>query len=66
MRHVLPNALCPLVGYATSCAGLVIGVEATLTFVGVGLQLPALFLVLAAGSLVLVGRASSRAADPLS
>jgi len=90
-RHVLPNAVRPLLGYAMSYAGLVIGVEATLTFVGVGLQLPAqswgiqlfqaqnrllsaphllvfpaVFLVLAVGSLVLLGRAVSRTVDPLS
>ena len=90
-RHVLPNALRPLTGYAMSYAGLVIGVEATLTFAGVGLQLPALswgiqlfqaqtrlvsaphlfvfpalFLVLAVGSLVLLGRAVGRTVDPLS
>lgn len=90
-RHVLPNAVRPLTGYAMSYAGLVIGVEATLTFVGVGLQLPALswgiqlfqaqnrllsaphllvfpalFLVLAVGSLVLLGRAVGRTVDPLS
>ena len=90
-RHVLPNAVRPLIGYAMSYAGLVIGVEATLTFVGVGLQLPALswgiqlfqaqnrllsaphllvfpalFLVLAVGSLVLLGRVVSRTVDPLS
>lgn len=40
--HVLPNALRPLLAYASAYAGLVIGVEATLTFVGVGLQQPAL------------------------
>lgn len=42
LRHVLPNAVRPLVAYATAYGGLVIGVEATLTFVGVGLQQPAL------------------------
>ena len=41
-RHVVPNSLRPLVAYATSYAGLVIGVEATLTYVGAGLQLPTL------------------------
>ncbi len=90
-RHVLPNAVRLLIGYAMSYAGLVIGVEATLTFVGVGLQrpalswgirlfqaqnqllsathllvFPALFLVLAVGSLVLLGRAVGRTVDPLS
>lgn len=39
-RHVLPNAVRPLLAYASAYAGLVTGV--TLTFVGVGLQQPAL------------------------
>jgi oligopeptide transport system permease protein len=42
VRHVLPNALRPLLAYAAAYAGLVIGVEATLTYFGVGLQQPAL------------------------
>lgn len=89
VRHVLPNAVRPLLAYATAYGGLIIGVEATLTFVGVGLQqptlswglllfqaqnrlsqaphliLPALFLVLAVSSLVLLGQGLRRAADPL-
>lgn len=89
VRHVLPNALRPLLAYATAYGGLVIGVEATLTFVGVGLQqptlswgllllsaqnrlaqaphliIPAIFLVLVVGSLVLLGQGLRRASDPL-
>ena len=42
LRHVLPGALRPLLGYASAYAGLVVGVEATLTYVGVGLQQPTL------------------------
>ena len=42
LRHVLPGALRPLVAYASAYAGLVIGIEATLTFFGVGLQQPTL------------------------
>ncbi|MCW2680628.1 MAG: peptide transporter permease [Frankiales bacterium] len=42
LRHVLPNALRPLLSYASAYAGLVIGIEATLTYVGVGLQQPVL------------------------
>jgi oligopeptide transport system permease protein len=42
LRHVLPNAVRPLLSYASAYGGLVIGVEATLTFAGVGLQQPAL------------------------
>lgn len=80
VRHVLPNAVRPLVAYASAYAGLVIGVEATLTYLGVGLQqpvlswglqllqaqrrlaqaphlvIPAAFIVLAVGSLVVLGQ----------
>lgn len=89
VRHVLPNAVRPLLAYAAAYGGLVIGVEATLTFIGVGLQQPALswgllllqaqsrlaqaphliapavFLVVAVSSLVLLGRGLRRASDPL-
>lgn len=41
-KHILPNALAPLVVYATVFVGLVIAAEATLTFLGVGLQLPSI------------------------
>lgn len=41
-RHILPNSLGPVVGYAAVFTGIVIGAEATLTFLGVGLQLPAI------------------------
>ncbi len=84
LRHVLPGALRPLLAYASAYAGLVVGVEATLTFVGVGLEqptlswgllllqaqtrlaqaphllLPAGLLLLAVGSLVLLGQALQR------
>ena len=40
LRHVLPNALRPLAVFASAYAGTVIAVEATLSFIGVGLQLP--------------------------
>jgi ABC-type dipeptide/oligopeptide/nickel transport system permease subunit len=42
LRHVLPGAMRPLLGYASAYAGFVIGIEATLTYVGVGLQQPTL------------------------
>ena len=41
-RHILPNSLGPVVGYAAVYTGVVIGAEATLTFLGVGLQLPSI------------------------
>ena len=41
-RHILPNSLGPVVGYAAVFTGIIIGAEATLTFLGVGLQLPAI------------------------
>lgn len=41
-RHILPNALRPVLTVASAYAGAVIAIEATLTFAGVGLQLPAI------------------------
>lgn len=41
-RHIMPNAIAPVVVYATIYVGLIIGAEATLSFLGVGLQLPAI------------------------
>jgi oligopeptide transport system permease protein len=41
VRHVLPNAMTPVIVYATIFVGIVIVAEASLTFLGVGLQLPA-------------------------
>lgn len=88
VRHVLPNAVRPLLAYASAYAGLVIGVEATLTYLGVGLQqpvlswglqllqaqtrlaqaphlvIPAVFLVLCVGSLVVLGQAARRERFP--
>lgn len=40
--HVLPNAIAPVLVYATIYVGIIIAVEATLSFLGVGLQLPAI------------------------
>ncbi len=42
VRHVLPNAIAPAIVYATITLGVIISVEATLSFLGVGLQLPAI------------------------
>jgi oligopeptide transport system permease protein len=40
-RHILPNAITPVLVLATVGVGAIIGAEATLTFLGVGLQAPA-------------------------
>ncbi len=42
IRHILPNAVAPTIVYATIAIGGVIAAEATLSFLGVGLQLPAI------------------------
>ncbi|MFF0905296.1 UNVERIFIED_CONTAM: ABC transporter permease [Kocuria sp. CPCC 205316] len=39
-RHILPNAVAPVLVYSTIAVGTIIASEATLTFLGVGLQLP--------------------------
>jgi oligopeptide transport system permease protein len=41
-RHILPNAMTPVIVYATITVGVVVSVESTLSFLGVGLQLPAI------------------------
>lgn len=41
-RHILPNSIGPVIGFTAVNTGVIIGVEATLTFLGVGLQLPAI------------------------
>ncbi|MGY1782773.1 ABC transporter permease [Geodermatophilus sp. SYSU D01036] len=40
LRHVLPNAVRPLLVFASAYAGVLISAEAVLTFAGVGLQRP--------------------------
>lgn len=42
VRHILPNSIAPVIVYGTIYIGLVIAVEATLSFLGVGLELPAI------------------------
>lgn len=42
VQHVLPNAIQPVIVYATLTAGAAIVAEASLSFLGVGLQLPAI------------------------
>lgn len=41
-RHILPNAITPVVVYATITIGVVIAAEATFSFLGVGLRLPSI------------------------
>jgi len=41
-RHILPNSIAPMIVYATISIGIIISAEATLSFLGVGLQLPAI------------------------
>ncbi|MPZ54237.1 MAG: ABC transporter permease subunit [Acidimicrobiia bacterium] len=41
-KHILPNSLAPVLVFATITLGVIIQVEATLSFLGVGLQLPAI------------------------
>lgn len=41
-QHILPNAIAPVVVYATISVGIVISAEAAFTFLGVGLQAPAI------------------------
>ncbi|WFE25031.1 ABC transporter permease [Solwaraspora sp. WMMD791] len=40
MRHILPNAIAPMVVYATIALGAFVAAEATLTYLGVGLRAP--------------------------
>jgi oligopeptide transport system permease protein len=41
IKHLLPNCLAPVLVYATIALGAFIGVEATLSFLGIGLRDPA-------------------------
>jgi oligopeptide transport system permease protein len=41
-RHVFPNAIAPAIVYAMIGIGGIIGAEAALSFLGIGLQLPAI------------------------
>ena len=42
IKHILPNAIAPVIVYATIFVGVIISAEATLSFLGIGLQLPAI------------------------
>lgn len=39
-RHVLPNAAAPVIVYATIILGVLVALEATLSYLGIGLQQP--------------------------
>ncbi len=41
-RHILPNAIAPVIVYGTITVGVIVAAEATLSFLGVGLQTPAI------------------------
>ena len=41
-RHIIPNSLAPILVYATILVGVAIVAEASLSFLGVGLQTPAI------------------------
>jgi oligopeptide transport system permease protein len=41
-RHIMPNAVAPVLVYTTITIGVLIAAEATLTYLGVGLQQPAI------------------------
>ena len=40
IHHIMPNAIAPVLVYATIAFGGIIATEATLSFLGIGLQLP--------------------------
>ncbi|MDG4763788.1 ABC transporter permease [Solwaraspora sp. WMMD406] len=40
LRHILPNSVAPMLVYATIALGAFVSAEATLTYLGVGLQAP--------------------------
>jgi oligopeptide transport system permease protein len=40
--HILPNGIAPVIVYATISVGIIVSAEAALSFLGVGLQLPAI------------------------
>lgn len=42
LKHIIPNSIAPVVVYATIFIGVIISAEAALSFLGVGVQLPAI------------------------
>jgi len=59
-RHVLPNSIGPLLVLSTISLGIYIGLEATLSFLGVGLRPP----VVSWGVMVSEARSMLRSGDP--
>ncbi len=57
LRHILPNSIAPVIVLATLYLGGFVSAEATLTFLGVGLQLPSISwgITIAQGQLLAVG-----------
>ena len=49
-KHILPNAIAPVIVYGTILVGIAITAEASLSFLGVGLQLPSISWGLMIGS----------------
>ena len=41
LKHIVPNAIAPVLVYSTIAVGGIIAAEATLSFLGIGLQQPA-------------------------
>ena len=50
LKHIMPNAIAPVLVYSTIAVGGIIAAEATLSFLGIGLQLPAISWGLQIGS----------------
>jgi peptide/nickel transport system permease protein/oligopeptide transport system permease protein len=57
MRHIVPNAIAPVIVLATLYLGGFVSAEATLTFLGVGLQIPEISwgITIAEGQLIAIG-----------
>ncbi len=57
MRHIIPNSMAPVIVLATLYLGTFVSAESTLTFLGVGLQLPEISwgITIAEGQLLAVG-----------
>ena len=50
LKHIVPNAIAPVLVYSTIAVGGIIAAEATLSFLGIGLQQPAISWGLQIGS----------------